>query len=101
MSAHNFFFGDVGVFDLNKPITLEITKDQIKQQNRLLIDLFEEFDIDPYDFDVDYEKGSITLYFDNTPENLSSLKFMKFLFDKTIKSMNTLEKSLIKSTNKE
>lgn len=104
MSMHNFFFGGFEVNDLNrlnKPITLEITKAQIKQQNKLLIDLFEEFDIDPYDFDVDYENESITLYFDNTPENLSNLKFLKFLFDKTIKSMNTLEKGLIKSTNKE
>lgn len=101
MSAHNFFFGDIEVHDFNKPIALKITKNQIKQQNKLLLDLFEEFGVDPFDFVVDYEKGSITLYFDNTPENLSNIKFMKFLFDKTIKSMKTLEKGLTKSTNKE
>lgn len=101
MSIDKFFFGDIEVYDFNKPITLTITKSQIKQQNKLLLDLFEEFNIDPFDFVVDYEKGSIALYFDNTPENLSNIKFMKFLFDKTIKTMKTLEKSLIKSTNKE
>lgn len=101
MSMHNFFFGDVEAQDFNKPIVLEVTKAQIKQQNKLLVDLFEEFDLDPFNFDVDCENGSIALYFDNTPENLSNIKFMKFLFDKTIKSMKTLEKSLIKSTNKE
>lgn len=101
MSIDRFFFGDIEVYGSSKPITLELTKTQIKQQNKLLVDLFEEFDIDPFDFNIDYENGSITLYFDNTPENLSNIKFMKFLFDKTIKSMKTLEKSLIKPTNKE
>lgn len=99
MSIDRFFFDDVELIDFNKPITLTITKSQIKQQNRLLLDLFEEFDIDPYDFNVDYKKECITLYFDNTPENLSNIKFMKFLFDRVIKEMNTLEKSLIKSTS--
>lgn len=101
MSIEKFFFGDIEVYGSSKPIALEITKNQIKQQNKLLIDLFEEFDLDPFDFDIDYENESITLYFDNTPENLSNLRFLKFLFDKTIKSMKTLEKGLIKSTNKE
>lgn len=98
---HNFFFGDVEAQDFNNPIALEVTKAQIKQQNKLLLDLFEEFDMDPFDFDVDYDNESMTLYFDNTPENLSNLRFLKFLFDKTTKAMKTLEKSLIKSTNKE
>lgn len=101
MSIDRFFFGDTETFNFNKPITLEITKTQLKQQYKLLADLFNEFDLDPFDFDVDYKNESITLYFDNTSENLSNIKFMKFLFDKTIKSMKTLEKSLIKSTNKE
>lgn len=98
---HNFFFGDIEVYGSSKPIALEVTKMQIKQQNKLLIDLFEEFDLDPFDFDVDYDNESMTLYFDNTPENLSNLRFLKFLFDKTTKAMQTLEKSLTKSTNKE
>lgn len=89
---HNFFFGDVEAYDFNKPIALEVTKMQIKQQYKLLIDLFEEFDLNPFDFDVDYENESMTLYFDNTPENLSNLRFLKFLFDKTTKAMKTLEK---------
>lgn len=101
MSLDNFFFGDVEAIDFNKPITLEITKKQIKQHNKLLVDLFEEFDLDPFDFNIDYKNESIILYFNNTPENLSRIKFMKFLFDKTIKSMKTLEKGLIKSTSKE
>lgn len=94
MSIDRFFFDDIGAIDFNKPITLTITKSQIKQQNRLLLDLFEEFGIYPYDFNVDYDNESITLYFDNTPENLSNIKFMKFLFDKVIREMNTLEKRL-------
>lgn len=101
MSIGKFFFGDVEVCDSNEPIVIMLTKNQIKQQNKLLLDLFDEFNLNPFDFVVDYENVTITLYFENTPENLSNIKFTQFLFNKTIKSMKTLEKSLIKSTNKE